>query len=91
VEWNGFGDRNLGNSSINRMISVPWRSVISPDRFKLNLSPGDQCELYDLTNDPHEMNNLFDEPEHRDRVREMAASIRMWQMATGDDMVLPPV
>jgi arylsulfatase A-like enzyme len=91
VEWNGFGDRNLGNPSINRMVSVPWRSVISPDRFQLNLSPGDQCELYDLTNDPHEMKNLFNEPEHRDRVREMAASIRMWQMATGDDMVLPPV
>lgn len=91
VEWNGVGDRDLGNPSLNRMGAVPWRGVISPDRFKLNLSPGDQCELYDLDTDPHEQHNLFDEPAHRDRVRDMAASIRMWQVETDDDMVLPPV
>jgi arylsulfatase len=91
VEWNGIGDRNLGSQAINRMVAVPWRSVISPDRFKLNLSPGDQCELYDLENDPHELHNLFDEPAHRDRVRDMSARIRMWQTETGDDMVLPAV
>ena len=27
---------------------TPWRSVIAPDRWKLNLSAHDQCELYDL-------------------------------------------
>ena len=91
VEWNGVGDRNLGSQAINRMVAVPWRSVISSDRFKLNLSPGDQCELYDLGSDPHEQHNLFDEPAERDRVREMAARIRMWQIETGDDMVLPSV
>lgn len=91
VEWNGVGDRNLGSPSLNRMGAVPWRGVISPDRFKLNLSPGDQCELYDLGADPHEQHNLFDEPAYRDRVRDMAASIRMWQVETDDDMVLPPV
>jgi arylsulfatase A-like enzyme len=91
VEWNGIGDRNLGSPEINRMVAVPWRGVISLDRFKLNLSPGDQCELYDLGNDPHEQRNLFGEPTHRDRVRDMAARIRMWQAETGDDMALPAV
>ena len=41
------------------MIAVPWRGVITGNRWKLNLSPGDQCELYDLNTDPYEMNNLF--------------------------------
>ncbi len=91
VEWNGFGDRNLGNPQINRMVAVPWRSVISPDRFKLNLSPGDQGELYNLANDPHEQRNLFEDPAQRDRIRDLAARIRLWQMETGDDMVLPSV
>ena len=91
VEWTGIGDRNLGSEAINRMVAVPWRSVIAPDRFKLNLSPGDQCELYDLENDPHELRNLFDEPAHRDRICDMAARIRMWQADTGDDMLLPAV
>ncbi len=91
VEWNGIGDRNLGSEAINRMVAMPWRSVISPDRYKLNLSPGDQCELYNLEDDPHEQHNLFDEPVHRDRVRDMAARIRVWQAETGDDMILPSV
>jgi arylsulfatase A-like enzyme len=91
VQWNGMGDRNLGTPAINRMVSVPWRSVVTGDRWKLNLSPGDQCELYDLNTDPHEMTNLFDRSEHRDRVREMAARIRIWQGATGDTMQLPAV
>ncbi|MDP6667122.1 MAG: sulfatase-like hydrolase/transferase, partial [Dehalococcoidia bacterium] len=91
IQWNGMGDRNLGSPEINRMVSIPWRGVVSGDRWKLNLSPGDQCELYDLNNDPSELENLFDRPEHRDRVRDMAARIRIWQDETGDDMPLPTV
>jgi arylsulfatase A-like enzyme len=91
VQWNGMGDRNLGSPAINRMVSVPWRSVITGDRWKLNLSPGDQCELYDLNTDPHELTNLFDEPEHKDRVRQMASRLRLWQAEVDDDVTLPAV
>jgi len=91
VQWNGMGDRNLGSPAINRMVSVPWRSVIAGDRWKLNLSPGDQCELYDLNTDPHELTNLFDQPEHRDRIRQMAARLRLWQAEVNDDVALPAV
>ena len=91
VQWNGMGDRNLGTPEINRMVSMPWRTVITPDRWKLNLCATDRCELYDLDSDPHEINNLFDAPEHRDRVRDMAARIRIWQEETGDDAPLPGV
>ena len=62
LQWNGMGDRNLGSPLINRMVSLPWRSVITADRWKLNLCAGDQCELYDLNNDPFELTNLFEEP-----------------------------
>ena len=50
------------------MASMPWRTVITPDRWKLNLCATDRCELYDLNTDPHELTNLYDAPEHRDRV-----------------------
>jgi len=89
VQWNGMGDRNLGTPEINRMASMHWRTVITPDRWKLNLCPADQCELYDLNTDPHELNNLYDDPQHRDRIRDMAARIRIWQAATGDEVDLP--
>ena len=91
LQWNGMGDRNLGSPLINRMVSLPWRSVITPDRWKLNLCAGDQCELYDLNKDPFELTNLFDDPAHRDRIREMAARIRIWQDETGDHAPVPTV
>ena len=52
VQWNGMGDRNLGTAEINRMASMPWRTVITSDRWKLNLCATDRSELYDLNNDP---------------------------------------
>ena len=91
VQWNGMGDRNLGTPEINRMASMHWRTVITPDRWKLNLCPADRCELYDLNTDPHEMSNLYDDPKHIDRIRDMAARIRIWQAATGDEVDLPKV
>lgn len=91
VQWNGEGDRDLGSDEINRMVSIPWRSVITGDRWKLNLCEGDRCELYDLTADPEEMRNLFDDPAHRDRIRDMTQRISAWQVATGDTMPLPTV
>ena len=91
MEWNGIGDRNLGNPDINLIATVPRRMVITGDRWKLVLCVGDQGELFDLNTDPYEENNLFDVPEHRDRIRDMAAKIRVWQHETGDTVPLPSV
>ena len=94
IEWNGFfssmPDRHLGTAAIDRMNRLPWRTIVSGG-WKLNLCVGDQCELFDLERDPHEMRNLFDEPAQRDRVRDMAARIRAWQYETDDDAPLPAV
>ncbi len=93
ISWNGYDnrvpDRFLGDNKINRMLRLPWRTVVTPDRWKLALCAGDQCELYDLNNDPHEMNNLFNDPSQRDRIRDMAARIRVWQIQTADQVPLP--
>src|SRR5262245_7644270 len=35
-------------------------------------------ELYDLTADPHELNNLADKPEHSDRLVQMRAKVATW-------------
>ena len=91
MEWNGIGDRNLGNPDINLIATVPRRTAITGDRWKLTLCAGDQCELFNLNTDPFEENNLFDDPDHRDRIRDMAAKIRVWQHETGDTAPLPAV
>ena len=86
-----MGDRNLGTPEINRMVSVPWRTIVGSDRWKLNLSPGDQCELYDLNTDPYELTNLYDDARYKDRIRDMAAKIRIWQDTINDRIPLPSV
>jgi arylsulfatase A-like enzyme len=91
MEWQGIGDRNLGNPTINKLATLPWRSVVTADRWKLNLCAGDQCELFDLNNDPYELVNLYNDPEHQDRIRMMAADVRLWQHRTGDTVPLPSV
>ena len=93
VQWNGnseeLPDRFLGSAGINRMNALPRRCIITPDRWKLALCAGDQGELFDLNNDPHEMMNLYDDPAQRDRVIDMSARLRMWQHETGDTAPLP--
>ncbi len=95
LQWNGTSDelpdRFLGSESINRMLTLPWRCVVTADRWKLNLCAGDQCELFDLNADPYEMSNLYNDPAQKDRIRLMASRIRVWQNITGDAAPLPSV
>jgi arylsulfatase A-like enzyme len=92
MQWHGgLPTVNLGDDTVNLMSQIEWRSVVSGDRWKLNLSRGDQCELFDLNSDPFEKVNLFDSDDQKDRIREMTARIRGWQIATGDNLVLPAV
>ena len=72
-------------------MSQTVRSIVTGDRWKPNLCAGDQCELFDLNTDPNEERNLFNEPAHKDRIRKMAAKIRLWQFNTDDTAPLPNV
>jgi arylsulfatase A-like enzyme len=97
VEWNttaGLSTREplLGKSpeEIRETIACqPWRTIVNQDGWKLNLSPGDQCELYDLTADPYEQVNLFEDAAQRGRRRDLADQLRSWQEHTRDNVVLP--
>ena len=103
VQHNGIGDRDMAMEceswamsderlrELNFMNTMPWRSVITADRWKLNLCAVDNGELYDLNTDPGETRNLFDKPEHRDRVRAMAARLHLWQAEFADTAPLPAV
>ena len=80
----------MATAELDRLNHSMWRSIVT-HRWKLNLPSGDQCELFDLTTDPYEDNNLYDDPTQRDRVRDMAARLRVWQHLTGDAAQLPHV
>lgn len=93
VQWNGVSDiddRHLGSPEINLRNTQPWRTIVR-DGWKLALCATDRCELYDMANDPYEQNNLIDDPAQRNRVRDLAARIRLWQHKNGDHAPLPTV
>ncbi len=46
-------------------------------------------ELYDLENDPHEINNLADSPEHAAKLAEMIEALTAWQLEIGDLGLMP--
>ena len=76
---------------VDRVQNIPHRGLIGSDGWKINLSVGDRCELYDLNTDPYEQQNVFDDPANRERIRDMAERLRTWQRRTGDTAPLPDV
>ncbi|MCE2413526.1 sulfatase-like hydrolase/transferase [Candidatus Poribacteria bacterium] len=73
--------------------------TISDGRWKLiryyvseETGAGTNCiQLFDLEQDPWETTNLADLPEHDDRIRSLAADMKMWQTETNDFMKDVPV
>lgn len=81
VEWNsdqilrkveGFSDEEA------EIVSQQyWRTLIDTEGWKLNTCATDTWELYQLNDDPHELNNLIDhEPQ---RVQQMTEKLKIWQ------------
>ncbi len=99
IQWNGIGwigtgppedgaegvvvQTAIGTPEVNIMYQAPWRTIVVND-WKLNLCATDQCELYNLLDDPHEMNNLYDHPDYQDVVRLLSTKVRAWQFSTRD-------
>ena len=61
-------------------------TIISGDRWKLNLFTEGRCELYDLNADPYETDNCIDEPKCAGRVRDMTDRLQQWQVETHDEL-----
>ena len=96
VEWNGSDGRDRpvplfsdADERTKRILERPWRTILGHDGWKLNLSPEDQCELYDLNSDPCELKNRFGDVSQKERIRGLTDRVREWQVRTGDGAPLP--
>ncbi len=59
--------------------------AIRDDRWKLIRYPRiNKTQLFDLSADPHEMNDLADKPEHADKIKELMALMARAQAEFGD-------
>ena len=63
---------------------VVGRSLIT-DRYKYSAYAGLMHEMYDLHDDPYELNNLIDDPACGDVRAEMRRRLLAWQQRTRDD------
>jgi arylsulfatase A-like enzyme len=59
---------------------------VRTDRWKYCYTPGDVDELYDLENDPNELNNLAGDPARADVCREHRALLMDWLIRTEDTL-----
>jgi arylsulfatase A-like enzyme len=69
---------------------TPTVHAVRTDRYKYIHYHGiwDIDELYDLKNDPEEMNNLIDSPEHQDLIKELNKKMYDWLEST-NGMLIP--
>ena len=58
--------------------------MVRTERWKYVFIPHDLDELYDLEEDPAEMNNLISDSRHRDALEKMRARLIGWNDATND-------
>jgi arylsulfatase A-like enzyme len=65
------------------------RTLVTP-RWRMTIAQGDSYgELYDLVNDPAEMDNLFDDPAHRGTRAAMMEKLAYSEMELADRSPLP--
>jgi arylsulfatase A-like enzyme len=70
--------------------SPPRLRTLVTERYRLTIAHGDPWgELYDRQNDPHEMDNLFDDPAHRALRGELMERLAYREMELADRSPLP--
>lgn len=76
---------DLGNSpSWFSLLDKKQKEALTHAQSRLFENPRPTVELYDLNNDPWEVHNLADDPEHRKTAMKLARRLDQWINNTGD-------
>jgi arylsulfatase A-like enzyme len=90
VEWNPpwapckSPSEGFTEDQLRQVTHQTWRTLISREGWKTNVCADDQCELYDLNRDPHELRNLWHYAEYASRREDLLHRLRNWQRANDD-------
>jgi N-sulfoglucosamine sulfohydrolase len=74
--------------------SPTWQGVLKRGDQMLGTRPVEaylhrpRYELYDLENDPQELANLAEKPEHAGILKELQSNLKAWQKKTGDPWIV---
>jgi arylsulfatase A-like enzyme len=76
------------SSGVRDSLFLAYRDVqraVRDSRWKLIRYPQvNVTQLFDLQNDPEEITDLADKPEHAERIQSLTAQMRHWQQSLGD-------
>lgn len=75
----------------NQAVQTKIRTVVTQDGWKLNWSSSDKSQLFNLKEDPLEVNNLYYQEAYLDKIRELKELIIQWQEKTNDDLTYSEV
>ncbi len=78
----GLMDRELADSAAD----VNARTIVTPEGLKLSLRDRDVSQLYDLSKDPHEMENLYSMSRYRKTIAKLTKEMEKWQKSIGDSL-----
>ncbi len=71
------------------LIEMDQQGKLMGDAAYIFMKTKPEEELYDLLNDPHEVHNLAQLPEHQIKLKEMRSVLGVWQMEIGDLGFIP--
>jgi arylsulfatase A-like enzyme len=75
-------------TGVRETLFLSYRDVqraVRDNRWKLIRYPQvNVTQLFDLQEDPHELTNLADKPDHAARIKELTAHLERWQKDLGD-------
>ncbi len=88
-----MGAQGLADESIYGGTQANWRGVVKGD-YKLVMEVADGSEvpskMYNLADDPYELTNLVNKPEHAATQVDLTAEITMWKTRTSDSFPQKP-
>lgn len=96
IEFNSFMDLIKDTQKDNKYNSIygaykTAQRMIRKDNFKLIVYPGGKVMLlFDLKNDPNELKDLSDDPEHRSKIKSLFNELIVKQKKMGDSLILNP-
>lgn len=99
VEWNPYwapagkqAPPGFTDQEFERVTHQTWRTLIGREGWKINVCADDQCEMYDLNHDPHELYNLWDDTRYAVKRADLLQRLQNWRSANNDTAsVLPAV
>ncbi|MFC4992817.1 sulfatase [Rubritalea tangerina] len=78
-----------GKGVVKELHKMHKEGSLDPKIDHIYFGPRPAHELYDLNNDPHELNNLAEDPNYADVLLQHIAILEQWQKETGDKGMQP--